>query len=373
MAIRNPEDKSKIYYVPSFISGSYHAGSKARKDCEEIFKSLSCIPFEIQREVGSFKIWLVKNIMRNILSKFFSKLFKRVEKTQGRTTNSQEYTSSSIIYQNLDPSADLIASLTIKEKFGSGKRIVLIHDISSLRFGGIKNYLLERFMIRNFTHVIVHSKEMERYIVNRLKFKGKTYVLGFFDYLIPHVNKTHYGFPKDGKFILVFAGNLDRDKSGFIYRLSDLKEEPMNYSLKLFGINYEPIENQNSVQYMGAFSPEELPHQIKGHFGLIWDGESVDSIEGNYGKYLRYNSPHKASLYIICGLPIITWKRAAIYDFVKQYNIGFGIDSISELDVKLQSISEEEYINWKRNVDKLADKLSTGSNLSNILKEIMND
>lgn len=58
----------------------------------------------------------------------------------------------------------------------------------------------------------------------------------------------------------------------------------------------------------GSFKPEESPEHLQG----VWDGDSVDTCAGNTGAYLRYNNPHKTSLYLACGMPVIVWKEAAI-------------------------------------------------------------
>ena len=34
----------------------------------------------------------------------------------------------------------------------------------------------------------------------------------------------------------------------------------------------------------------------------MWDGPSPDTCAGVYGAYLRYNNPHKTSLYLAAGL-----------------------------------------------------------------------
>jgi len=86
---------------------------------------------------------------------------------------------------------------------------------------------------------------------------------------------------------------------------------------------------------------------------------------------LRYNSPHKASLYIVSGLPLIVWKESAIYELVKEYNIGFGVYSLTELDEKLAQITEDAYKTWKMNIITLAEKLTTGQNLKEVLKKVL--
>ena len=50
---------------------------------------------------------------------------------------------------------------------------------------------------------------------------------------------------------------------------------------------------------------------MEGSFGLVWDGISVETCAGVYGEYLKVNNPHKTSLYLASGIPVIIWKEAA--------------------------------------------------------------
>ena len=100
----------------------------------------------------------------------------------------------------------------------------------------------------------------------------------------------------------------------------------------LYGINYDEqnITSLN-VEYKGAFLPNEIPSKLEGSFGLVWDGDSTDGCNGASGDYIRYNNPHKLSLYISSCLPVIVWSQAAIADFVRQHNIGFCVDKLIDI------------------------------------------
>src|SRR5699024_1209361 len=115
-----------------------------------------------------------------------------------------------------------------------------------------------------------------------------------------------------------------------------------------------------SVKYMGQFSPQELPSHLNADFGLVWDGTSVETCEGMYGQYLKYNDPHKFSLYISSGLPVIVWEHAAIADFVRANNIGLTIDSLTNIDSLISSISQTKYMELQSNVKKIAFQMRKG-------------
>ena len=99
---------------------------------------------------------------------------------------------------------------------------------------------------------------------------------------------------------------------------------------------------------------------MEGSFGLIWDGDSLETCSGDYGKYLEYNNPHKLSLYIAAGIPVITWKGAAIADFIKKYNIGFTVNSIYEISEIIGKMTLSEYEEYKNNLKGLQEKVCSG-------------
>ena len=89
------------------------------------------------------------------------------------------------------------------------------------------------------------------------------------------------------------------------------------------------------------------------------------------GNYLRYNSPHKLSLYIAAGMPVIVWKNSALSEYIEQKNIGITVNSLLELDEKIGDISEEEYKEILRNVRVEGEKLRKGEKFIEIIREII--
>lgn len=107
------------------------------------------------------------------------------------------------------------------------------------------------------------------------------------------------GQPKDFRTV-AFAGNLK--KSLFLTRFSP------QHSVFLYGMN--PDKYAGNIKYCGQYSPEELPAYLTQDFGLVWDGPQVDTCADALGNYVRFNNPHKVSLYLSTGLPVIIWKQA---------------------------------------------------------------
>ena len=75
---------------------------------------------------------------------------------------------------------------------------------------------------------------------------------------------------------------------------------------------------------------------------------------------MKYNNPHKLSLYIAAGLPVVVWEKAAIADFVKKYNIGIIVKSLLDLDKEINSLSEEQYEEFKQNILVLQKNVTNG-------------
>lgn len=110
------------------------------------------------------------------------------------------------------------------------------------------------------------------------------------------------------------------------------------------------------VLILGAFAPEELPAHIKGEFGLVWDGNSLNDSTG----YMRFNNPHKMSLYLASGLPVIVWDKAATAEYVENNRVGITIGSLTDLNSRLDNISKDEYVIYQQNAMNIAKKLREG-------------
>lgn len=227
------------------------------------------------------------------------------------------------------------------------KTICLIHDLESLRLykNNKKKISEELNILKEFDCLIAHNDAM----ISWLKVNGmnkRMLSLDIFDYInIYDVNNIQ--IDKN----LIFAGNLA--KSEF------LKKWNLDRQLDLFGVN--PSDNYSEkINYKGVKSPDELPKYLDGSFGLVWDGTSMDTNDGVYGEYTKYNNPHKVSLYLSSGLPVIVWKKAAIANFVSRNGIGLTIGSLNELDNILNKMGNKQYVEMVGRVNDIRKKLNTG-------------
>lgn len=244
-----------------------------------------------------------------------------------------------------------------------GVRIVLlIHDLEILRDAKrktssfqkkLRNQLEEMSLLKMSDAIIAHNSHMIRKLSELGIDPEKMVSLEIFDYLIPEYseevvrNNLSYLGP------VIIAGNLRRHKAEYAYHL------PSSPEYNLYGVDYE-LGSHDNIAYHGALQPDELPLRIRGSFGLVWDGEVTDTCGGVYGEYLKINNPHKTSLYLSAGIPILVWKKAAVADYVTKNKCGIAIDSLDEISHVFSELSEKEYWEIVDNAMKLSGKLRSG-------------
>lgn len=236
--------------------------------------------------------------------------------------------------------------------------IFVVHDYESIRkYKGDQTFFKNEVEIFNSVDcLIVHSTAMKE----KMRASGvttKMVILGVFDYYNPQplIENSSYDHS------ICFAGNLE--KSSFLEKLK-LKRSHMY----LFGMDPASKYPEN-ISYEGLYQAEELPRYLKGDFGLVWDGTSLSGEGGIYADYQRYNAPHKTSLYLSSGIPVIVWEKAAVSDFIKKHNVGITIDDLNTLEERLFKITPTQYNEMSSNARKLAQKLRDGSMIKNAIKE----
>ncbi|MDQ6814068.1 MAG: hypothetical protein M3040_10035, partial [Bacteroidota bacterium] len=222
----------------------------------------------------------------------------------------------------------------------------LIHDVDSLRSEPNEQKTLNEIKaLSAYDAVISHNAAMTKWLLQN-NYQGHVEEIGLFDYLASGESHSEPAVEKEYNEV-AFAGALDR--GSFLEKLA-----ACNYPfyINLYGNGFKKsISNINArVRWFGSFSPQQIIHHVRGDFGLIWDGNSVEEITGLAGQYMRYNTPHKTSLYVAAGLPVIVSKNAAVAAFVKRNNIGVCVDSLREISSKVLGINPTEYTAMKQNV-----------------------
>lgn len=209
--------------------------------------------------------------------------------------------------------------------------IGLVHDVNSVRVEGLLS-VAEIKALACFDEIYVHTESMKAFFENNLPAGIRYKVLDCFPYLADK-NKQERHLSKD----ICFAGNLN--KSIF---LTQFVQENKELNIVLYGSVSNPEKFNGKAQYLGLFFPDEIQN-IKGSWGLVWDGECIDCCGRNYGEYLKIIAPHKFSMYLAAELPIIVWKESAMADIVEKFNLGITINSLSEISARIDALDDNYY------------------------------
>lgn len=245
-------------------------------------------------------------------------------------------------------------SILLKKLQAKGVKIIaFVHDIDVLRYQHkifYKNIAWECRLLNKFDVVISPNTRMTAL----LKANGlirPVVNLQVYDYLQEQVFPARSADPQ----AISFAGNLT--KSTFLGKV----KVPQNYVLHLYG--NEPsndILSNERTKYHGSFSPEELIDVMPDGFGLVWDGPDPEKLAGSMGEYLGFNNPHKVSLYLSAGLPILISARAAISDFVVANHVGVIVDNLDNLTAVVGQISTADFVELQENAKRIGKELREG-------------
>jgi len=254
----------------------------------------------------------------------------------------------------------LIRSLTRSKNI---RPVCLLMDIEGMRDNDEETLQKEINELRQYHFFIVHNNRMQNWL-QTIHPGAESAMLEFFDFLTqPFQGKRRKSFS------LAWAGHLD--KAAFVKNLHSIKNSP-NVLFDIYGPgDATTILGQPNVSYKGTVYPYQLPAAFTASFGLVWDGESIEKPEGSTGKYLEYNSPHKLSLYIVSGLPVIAPQNTAAGDLVSKYKIGFCISSLYELEQHINNLTEEEYGAMIDRMRPLAQRISNGECLQSAIQKII--
>lgn len=332
------------YYLSSSYGNKPNAGSKARNDVDEILKNKGFQEIKINSNLGFNK---------NKLKKF---LFHKEYVKNCIKINRELKTGDVLFFQHPIQGAlefSFLLSILNKKKV---QVVAIVHDLEIFRkwdvnFDSKRANLNDVTILSKCSSVILHNESMiEKYIEETQINPEKLVDLEIFDYL----SKYNVESKKTSQDITV-AGNLRKDKSGYVYNL-----DSVDYNFTLFGIGFEVEKKMSNIDYRGSVDPDKLVDTLTGKFGLVWDGESIETCTGSTGEYLKVNNPHKTSLYLVSGLPVIIWDKAALASFITKNKLGITVSSLNDIPEAIASISDDAYEVMKENCLNVSKKIANG-------------
>lgn len=339
-----------------------NAGSKARNDVESICTELGYRPLDVELPYKPSKNLAAAVYNNAHIYNFFRKKLSVLSRGDELLVQFPPR-SHSVFFPRLFQSLRK-KGITVTFLVHDLERMRFIH-LSDMRFRKrIRILLEESLLLKQADIIICHNEKMKGFLENQGISSEKLIPLGIFDYLTEAVPVP---MPADrpaetvGNRVIV-AGNLSPKKCVY---LTQLQEVP-DVQFQLYGVGFED-RGQPNVDYKGSFLPDELVAALDGDFGLVWDGTSVDTCTGIFGNYLRLNDPHKLSLYLTAGLPVIVWSEAAVADFVKEHNVGLAVSSLKELPAALQNLTPADYRIMAENASHISTLLRDGHFLKQAL------
>ena len=235
----------------------------------------------------------------------------------------------------------------------------MVHDLVHYRETLVfDNYEIK--ILNTAEELIVHTSQMQE-LFKSYGITSPCHILWLFDYITPEIPSVKQQVSND----IAFAGALD--KSIF---LRDMQGVPYKeIELHLYGNQPKDTSTYPDwMTYIGRFSPENIT-MLQESWGLSWDGDSINSLEGVIGNYLKYISPHKVSLYIAAGLPVIISKESALADYIEKNNLGITISSLYDIEASLKSLSDAEVQLIRKSVMVMSNKLRNGEMLGALLEK----
>lgn len=322
----------KNYIVTSVEEGKLIGGNKAKKDVRFFLTNNSDFqPINIIEKKGKLKKLI-----------YSQTILKKIVKESKADNFILQYPVASEFLEN--------SFIRLVRKYTNANFFILVHDISSLQYPDIvgKGFQeRELNLFRKADGLIIHNKEMKKWLLNH-NVNVPMVELGVFDYQTD--DPMQKNIPFSGS--IDFAGGLGR--AGFLQKLK------IKHSIHIMGPNrmeYYP----ECVKYDGQFTPDKLAKHLLQNFGLVWSGDSIETCTGSLGQYLKYNDPHKVSLYLSNGMPIIIWREAALAGLIRDKKLGIVVDDLNNLDETLDAISNDEYVEMKNNARRFGEMIRKGS------------
>lgn len=326
----------RLCYISRNYRGTGSAGNKAKTDNEDTLMAAGAVNLGLHRTFHRSKVVTFFLDLAGIMKYVFSVRRDDV-----------------LLLQY--PVKKYFSFICTVARLRGAKTIALIHDLGSFRR---KKLTVNKEMTRlmHADYVIASNSVMRQWLLDQ-GYSHPIGQLGLFDYRSPEWNNSE---SPSQPVSLVYAGGLAMRKNAFLLQMA---QKDLPYMLHIYG-NRDglPGMKDNEKMVFHPFMPaDEFIRTIDAHYGLVWDGDTTDSCTGDFGEYLRYNSPHKASFYLRAGLPLVIWREAAVAPIVEHEGIGLCIDSLENLDEQLRHVTPSQYATMRSHAQRMAQRLNSGS------------
>lgn len=323
-----------------YISHNYRnhtsAGNKAKSDVEQIM-----------REEGFHNIGLNRTEHTSKAAHFFFNLI-------GIAKATTKLRRGDILFLQY-PLKKYFSFICKVAHLRGAKVVALIHDLGSFRR---KALTVEKELKRldNADYIIATNRIMAEHLLN-IGFNKPMGSLDAWDYLT--VTNPIPSRIKGGEIRVAYAGSVNRRKNAFLWEWGNVIRD---YVVDIYGSGFRMDEVAAPKKFFnhGFVAAENIIVGMTSDYGLVWDGHSLSSCEGDFGSYLALNTPHKVSLYLRARLPIIIWSGAAMAEFITSNGIGFTIDTLDDINTRIKAVSPEEYAKMRKNVERVAAEISSG-------------
>ena len=326
-------NKFRLCYISRCYNGKASAGNKAKSDYEKILESLGAVNIALKRRESHNKIYA-----------FFLNLIGFIKYTFSIRKN-----DILVLQYPVKKYFSLICYIAHKK---GATVVTFIHDLGSQRR---KKLTVEKEVNRlNLSNYIIAANDSMKDWLIQNNVIGKIIPMGLHDYLTDIVKEPRISEKSDPTFKIIYAGSIAKRKTSYLVELSN---KDLDYQLHLYG----DVQRVNLPENKNIILNDYMPSE-----------KFIDSIEGDFGEYLKLNTPHKCSFYLVSGLPLIIWSGAAVAKIVEKEKIGLTIDSMEKLPQVLNNLTSSEIAEFQLNVKRVATQIRSGENFKNAITQVIN-
>lgn len=318
-------DERRNYYVLTRQYDTQHAGAKAPADIRSVCLDLSFKPVDLP--VVPVARFDRRNLKRYVLGPL--KLLWLLAKVRPDDV---------VLLQH--PIVGRLEKRLIPRLCKKCRTLALVHDLDIIRNQENLEYDDLTFL-SHFDVIISQNDKMLDYVATNIP-RAQNVSIDLFDYLTTRDAPVTWSASPERLYII---GNLNPYKAGYLYAI-----QGVSLPIWAYGPNCETGKLPAGVTWKGVLDMHNPAFGAVDGFGVVWDGVSAEGLEGVWGRYLVYNTPHKLSMYMMLGMPVIVPSDSAVARFVVDSGIGFAVGSIHEADALVASLSPAAWETLKQNV-----------------------